>query len=145
MTRKFWVFVVIIPLIVTTFLGRTILLPLDRLPLQYLSGAFTMITLTLAILVHEISRRFVKLHGLQRETNFIIRASIKRGFFDGLFLLNTFAFLGLAIFFILSSPTAWLNYWLFMMIGAAVVLSLNFANDYGVWRRERTVTQSSIA
>jgi len=100
-----------------------------------------MITLTLAVLVHEITRKFVKLHGLQREANFIIRASIERGFFDGLFLLDTFAFLGLAMFFILSSPTAWLNYWLFMMIGAAVVLSLNFANDYGVWRRERTVTK----
>lgn len=144
MMHKFWVFVVVIPLILTTFLGRTILLPLDRVPLQYLSGAFTMITLTLAILVHEITRRFVKLHGFEREANFIIRASMKRGLFDGLFLLNTFAFLGLAMFFILSSPTAWLNYWLFMMIGAAVVLSLNFANDYGVWRREGTLAQSSM-
>ena len=56
--------------------------------------------------------------------------------------MNTLVSLGLAGFFIPNSPTAWLNYLLFMMIGAAVVLSLDFANDYGVWRRERTVTQS---
>jgi hypothetical protein len=145
MKHRYWAFVVVIPLVVTTYLGTTIQLPLERLPLQYLSGTFTIITLALAVIVHEMTRRFTSLHGLQREANFIIRASMKRGLFDGLFLLNTVAFLGLAGFFILSSPTVWLNYWLFMMIGAAVVLSLNFTNDFGVWRRERTVTQSDAA
>ena len=70
----------------------------------------------------------------------IIRTSIKRRLFDGLFLLNTLVSLGLAGFFILNSRTAWLSYRLFMMIGAMVVLSLDFANDYAAWRREGTAT-----
>ena len=103
MKHKFWVFVVIIPLIADN---------------EALSNCMD----------------------LQQEANLIIRASIKRRLFDGLFLLNTLVSLGLAGFFILNSRTAWLNYRLFMMIGAMVVLSLDFANDYAAWRREGTAT-----
>ena len=142
MRPKLWLIFVIAPLMVATLLGGTIVLPFARMQLQILSLLFTISTLSLALMVHEITRRFVKVYGIQREANFVIRASMRRGMFDGLFLLNTTLFLAMAVFFVLISPVFWLNYWLFMMIGATIVLSANLANDYVVSKNERQMDRS---